>query len=1549
MSASGAFTGVPPTVLEGYIEGTSNKNGAFLGPLAGVQGSWLNRTSALYVEGGNLFFLTGEAPGTLTDTAFSMSGTFGKSASQGAITLTPGEGQTLLDALIYAIRWADTPQFFPTGSSSVISNSGIQITPNYFMATAPYLITNEGKKVAAIGNIYTGSYSPAEGASLPYMGYAGDYEYALGPLSYSHDTTNKKFTVDTLLQSIGIDYGSEAGPGIGPYLGVYSMRYLGMYDDTIFRMAGAGTYVGTPANFFGLWGSGGGSLYYNESGVFTYAGEDYGYFGGTTAPWTSPASFTAIGSYSLGDTIKPHYLMNTYIDGYTSGGYGGTITGFAGAIWKDGTTTTVGSIDGALRALYISAPDADQYVTAGIMKSDISGSYYPFLTDSGMWRISGTLTPTPQATGLDPSGLSIYNVSMSGGLSGTFGGGVGSIYGEDDGYSQTAFLYTSTQSLPFGIFNLTLGNSDNPNYYTSKPTGNTSWSANLGGTGTFGTTQGGLSNEDGYWLASVDSASGTWTDPGEIRGNVTGKALTPLRLYDMEGKFYGVTNGATDTWVGQAIGSYTGTPLKFSSIFSTDTPTPGQVQLYRALPGTYYDGGYQQQDENGTYYEYEYKYVDTSASGGKGMGNKKDHYAGLKSFYFPDNTQFVINSNDQITKNSPWDIGNIDQVKGPPSDDFWKPLTDPTFAPYRYSKWASPIDVLEQRSSDTFGGILGSTGYPWYAGGASITIIGSYLPYLNDYTKPTIFTTQLSGKFYSTSVEDGNTNGAYEGTMGGFLADDVRGVQIGMRGVYIGPDNNTAGVLRGSYAGSLYKDLGMWDAEGTLSATVMNSNFENNPAGVTKDNLSSKIVYGAILSEMSGHFTSDGSPVSGSIIASMTTSGATRSIKGQDWGILNSTIWTGGYGVPSSTLYTNWSARVGAGGQFGEYQDSSSAWQPDTGTLLMSINGTFTDGVVKSSETGTVGEFMTMTKMGTISDAGVLGIYTPEIVSPDTLYSWQGVMGGVWKTTEYLKFASSFGGSARRFAVQNYGDYSGGSKNYHYYYYTDTNSGDITFYNGINTTTTKRRYEPDSGPFSIKMWEEFTYDTTTKVVDPDSYQSGTYTTLDDRVFTDLAVAKGYPGTPTLGTWSGFTENGSISAIMGGAGDLWSAASTSQAAVNFLGDYKWWYGKPSIFGTDIVSYNVKNATDTTLDGKGAYAGYIGGREIDGAIDGRIYAIYIADTTAAGILKGTFTGIAYQDIEMWEGTGGMYPVYLMNVAIPYTSLRDYIYTNSFVSSGNVFFTLNGYQMGEEYNRPFVYEGKGSTFYSAGEGSWGVWQSGVGGKYTDIPVGDSWSAFLEFTDSTRIMGQEITGTKWSSNKIAGTTIGYGADITPTTPVTWVSVGEVMGTFNPTLSTFQAVNMGVSIETNTFLALAATADGRTQLQKLNVPCVEVGNASLTGSGNNMTVAMNNVIFFSNSAGAVPKIWATGGVSGSYTATPSMGVPVALAGSGLSANFNVQQWNTNTSVNKWLATVTNGAGTLSGGSYSGSVTFKGVAAGSITPGISTSGTFSGTAAGVAK
>jgi hypothetical protein len=433
-----------------------------------------------------------------------------------------------------------------------------------------------------------------------------------------------------------------------------------------------------------------------------------------------------------------------------------------------------------------------------------------------------------------------------------------------------------------------------------------------------------------------------------------------------------------------------------------------------------------------------------------------------------------------------------------------------------------------------------------------------------------------------------------------------------------------------------------------------------------------------------------------------------------------------------------------------------------------------------------------------------------------------------------------------------------------------------------------------------------------------------------------------------GTYLIYTD--CMDGLMGGADSLWSGSD-----VKLLGNYS---NDPDtglgtsldngIWHSEVHSHNYKTGYNTTYgDLPGAYQGYIGGAVENNVIDGNIYAIYIgpSDTSAypAGILVGGFTGTAYPDIEMWEGQGGIHPVvYLMDVSTSPYNLAANIYQNDFWgdSSSSLLFSLNNVILIN-----YVYEGEYSFFKpTASAIAWGSWQSAMGGSYSGISMNNTWSASVEYSYSgdTRTGGQELTGTLWSGNTIKGTTVGYGADTD--IAATWVSVGDVLGTFDPT--TFQIGSVGVGIETNTFLALAATEGGRAKLQALNIPAVQVGMTTLSqgvGEVNGLSgVTMSNVSFFATSTGGAPSIWATGAVSGNYNSmTEAWANPVPLAGGGLTASFGITNWDYSGGV--WGAKV-NGGGTLSGGSYNGNINFRGGAAGT----INTDG-FSGTAAGVAK
>ena len=432
------------------------------------------------------------------------------------------------------------------------------------------------------------------------------------------------------------------------------------------------------------------------------------------------------------------------------------------------------------------------------------------------------------------------------------------------------------------------------------------------------------------------------------------------------------------------------------------------------------------------------------------------------------------------------------------------------------------------------------------------------------------------------------------------------------------------------------------------------------------------------------------------------------------------------------------------------------------------------------------------------------------------------------------------------------------------------------------------------------------------------------------------------------------RSGSITnATMEGSGNLWTSGTLVPTTVT--GQYTASGGQPRITSTELYSQNNDNTNKTTSDG-GAYYGVLSASELNNNITARHIGVYIDPSGNTGYTKGSFSGTVDPAVNTFAMNGNIFST---NIPIPsgtgvqpadlYNNIDVFYWLPGNLISGSGSFAAGG-TISNITARDDLY------YLRIVNQDWGIWNSEIGSTYSGATTtgnNSDWTASITADNSPYTINRfEITGAGWSDQTITGTIYGYGGDVG--SGKTWINVGEVNGSFNPSALTSQAILTGMWIETNKFLELASTETGKTSLQRLDIPCVEVGRANLSGSGNNLTVAMNNVIFFSTPNSAAPQIWATGsatpggGVSGTYTANPSIGVPVNLSGSGLSAQFNVQQWDTG--ANKWLSTITGGGGTLSGGSYSGNITFKGVGAGTITPGISTgTGTFSGTAAGTAR
>ena len=447
----------------------------------------------------------------------------------------------------------------------------------------------------------------------------------------------------------------------------------------------------------------------------------------------------------------------------------------------------------------------------------------------------------------------------------------------------------------------------------------------------------------------------------------------------------------------------------------------------------------------------------------------------------------------------------------------------------------------------------------------------------------------------------------------------------------------------------------------------------------------------------------------------------------------------------------------------------------------------------------------------------------------------------------------------------------------------------------------------------------------------------------------------FKSTIGVNIWSSYpiASDGFFNADMQGTDTLWMATQEAAAVTQITGTYTANSSLPHIwFDPDVFSFNNTNSTNTTFDG-GAYRGFFGGRETGNAAEAVFIGLYADPSGNTGILTGSFSGaVSGTTIDM---NGSLFPVDLGT-----TSANSADFYHSITTAG---FSVSGSDFADDALVISISSGTNQSMNIAGENEWGISQMLLGGTYTDL-VNDSWSLTLNGSPGEGYeLTADLSGSRWSSNNVDASGAGFWVDARSAAPLTGIYIGETAGTFNPADHTWQAISTGIFMEAKRFIEMASTAEGRNKLTQLNIPAFEVGRTNLSGSlidgepgsFDFVSVSMNNVAFFAPSTGQKPGIWATNSVTGQYDFSHGFinGGNIAAAenvialsnGSGISADFQFKNWNTGN--NTWSASVNNGTGNLSGGTYNGPVNFNGAAAGTHTG--SNAGSFSGTGAGVAR
>ncbi|MBW6484649.1 MAG: FecR domain-containing protein [Syntrophobacterales bacterium] len=1276
---------------------------------------------------------------------------------------------------------------------------------------------------------------------------------------------------------------------------------------------------------------------------------------------------------------------------------GGSYLGLMGGTETSSAAESSRLLAGRLLALYI-----DPLGNAGYLKGNMTGNAYPAI---GMFAMDGSLAREqikPAAeVGVAASELmnSKYWGYMNASLGGIFQDGsayVGSLTASNN-YSETFAIanWTTNVAQNWGIYGLTL--------YGSYETPAAVWGARMGGEGAFGaypytsagTTYPLLDGDWGYSLSTIND--GAWAD-GKISGAVDGRFLTHAKAGTMAGDLLGAYNTGDNTWEAVSLGTWTGTELSHVSDFysglmaqtrhytgsysyedngyySYDYYTDnhyGHIYYRRPDPGiTSYDVTYNQ---DGTWTKTLYSY--SIASGYTATGTETGTLTQGTDISFiaaaADANYASASSNNYPYQ---YNDGSLTALLGG-TDTLWT-AAQATPAKLTMMGTYSSASALPHIWGGGYG--YGNIASRNYMNDSGVTYDGgAYTGYLAGTEINRAMDARLVALYIDPAGNAGYLKGALAGTAYpeiGMLAMDGSAYPTQMTAdPGIAPGEMVSHLTESGYYS--YYDIGLAGAFDTGGKIVSDSNYSYESGFQTMSLVNHEMnraepwgIYGL---GMSGLLEAP---------AAWTAWAAKAGGRGNFGAYNAANNYYGSYGYTDGGSYS-----------YNYYTDNRSGHVaymiPDPAITSYEITYNHDGSYMKIyytygevPEIGGIDYYPTEVVTGTgFPDAGLSSIRTAEDPLNATLESES--KNGVHDPDEGYWLAEITDGKAE-------GNKLTGTVNGRFITRTKMGNASVTagalFGTGItgDLLGTYNTADDTWQAVSLGSWSG------TPLAfggEEDSWSSAFW----------QYRYPGYPEDPPLDslTYGGqLMSQGFLQGLIGGTDTLFGsfdAALGNYPAVTLAGIGI--YGNSEKFPLFLARFNGKNMIDETVATNGNVLFFSGVNLFDA--DG-------VPTSLAGNMGGLYwkknpDDGKYELGVLSVGSGAMANLYphpnldYMGVAdvngmwelAPKTKLQAYSLFSGLSFTADPVLSDNAIGMFDNSNLSAEITEKMTNGY------WKLWERHAremriadlsdltvvaeltGGGYKSVVPPEAGARFNQ-ADGFRYDVTEITGVDEANKLFTATTAA--ARIVPDEGnggFTSIAGGVVKGSFDPVTATWRAAALLTGMETKAFLTkVSSMNDAQKQAfyDATKIPAFTVGTTDLRGQGSVIDMGVSdasrgivNATFLAASTGGRPQLWASGNVNGAYTTTPEPGsTSVSLAGyqvgtgvaNGITATFNIQSWD----ATKWGATVTSGsvpANTVTF-TYPNAATtglnFQGGAAGSISATTTTTGTFSGTAAGVVK